>query len=116
MSVPLYMDHHVHSGIAAGLRERGVDVLTTQEDGTGAIDDESLLQRATDLGRVLFTQDDDLLEIAHRWLDEERDFAGLAYAKQLGITVGKAIEDLYLIANVLEPKDMRNRVEFLPYP
>ena len=34
MPVALYMDQHIPRAITFGLRARGVDVLTTQEDGT----------------------------------------------------------------------------------
>jgi predicted nuclease of predicted toxin-antitoxin system len=44
---------------------RGVDVLTAQEDGAATLPDSDLLNRATDLGRVLFTQDEDLLNEAN---------------------------------------------------
>ena len=54
------MDHHVDIAITVGLRRRGVDVLTCQDDGTTTWDDDRLLDRATQLGRVLFSQDDDL--------------------------------------------------------
>ena len=63
--VSLCMDHHVPSAITAGLRKRGVDVLTAEEDGSARLDDDPLLNRATSLGRVLFSQDQDLLAIAH---------------------------------------------------
>lgn len=33
MSVAFYMDEHVPRAISVGLRLRGVDVLTAQEDG-----------------------------------------------------------------------------------
>jgi hypothetical protein len=49
------MDHHVHSGITKGLRRRGIDVLTAGEDGRASVPDEVLLERATELGRVVFT-------------------------------------------------------------
>ena len=62
--VSLYMDHHVPSAITAGLRKRGVDVLTAEEDGSARLDDDPLLDRATSLGRVLFSQDQDLSEVA----------------------------------------------------
>ena len=58
------MDVHVHAAITEGLRLRGVDVLTAQEDGGRRLRDPALLDRATALGRVLFTQDDDLLREA----------------------------------------------------
>ncbi len=115
MSVPLYMDHHVKATITAGLRNRGVDVMTCAEDGTDQSDDDQILDRATQLGRAVFTQDDDFLAVADEWLKNGRNFAGVIYARQLGITIGQAIRDLELIAKVLEPVEMKNRIEFLPY-
>ena len=111
----LYMDHHVPFAITAGLRKRGVDVRTAEEDGSATLEDDRLLQRATSLGRVLFSQDEDLLAIVHQWLETGRDFAGLAYAHQLAISIGQAVRDLEMLAKVLDPNDMRNRVEYLPY-
>jgi len=35
MAVGLYMDVHVRRAVTVGLRLRGVDVLTAQEDGAG---------------------------------------------------------------------------------
>ena len=61
------MDHHIHAAITEGLRQRGVDVLTAHEDGAAQLDDEELLARATQLGRVLFSQDEDLLTLIHRY-------------------------------------------------
>jgi hypothetical protein len=39
LSVALYLDEHVARAIALGLRLRGIDVLTPQEDGRRAITD-----------------------------------------------------------------------------
>ena len=64
VSVSLYLDVHIPAAITEGLRLRGVDVLTAQEDGGRRLPDDKLLDRATALGRVLFTQDDDLLREA----------------------------------------------------
>ena len=111
----LYMDHHVPSAITAGLRKRGIDVLTAEVDGSATLDDEPLLDRATSLGRVLFSQDQDLLAIAHQWLQSGHDFGGVVYAHQLAISIGQAVRDLELLGKVLEPDDMRNHVEYLPY-
>lgn len=113
--VSLYLDHHVDFAIAEGLRLRGIDVLTCQEDGTAHWDDERLLDRAQSLGRVIFSKDSDFLAIAQKRQQERRDFAGVAYAHQLHISIGQAIRDLELLAKVFDLEDMRNRVEFLPY-
>ena len=108
------MDHHVPAAITAELQRRGIDVLTAQEDGSGQLDDDLLLERARQLDRVLFSQDRDLLRIANERLGSGHDFNGLVYAHQLSITIGQAIRDLELIAQALDPEDMRNHVEFLP--
>jgi hypothetical protein len=59
----LYMDVHIKAAITAGLRRRGIDVVTAQEDGGAHLEDMALLDRATALQRGLFSQDDDLLAI-----------------------------------------------------
>jgi predicted nuclease of predicted toxin-antitoxin system len=61
MPLTFYMDHHVPRAITLGLRLRRVDVLTAYEDGASEWDDAALFDRASELGRVLFTRDDDLL-------------------------------------------------------
>ena len=76
MTVALYMDEHVHRAITAGLRLRGVDVLTAQDDGRRHVPDDVLLDRASDLRRVLFSQDEDLLAEATRRQREAIPFAG----------------------------------------
>jgi hypothetical protein len=40
VSLRLYFDHHVPRAIAVGVRQQGIDVLTTDADGTADRDDE----------------------------------------------------------------------------
>ena len=42
-------------------------------------------------------------------------FAGVIYAHQLRITIGRCVKDLELIAKAGEPEEMVNRVEYLPF-
>lgn len=65
MTLDLYMDEHVRRSITNGLKLRGVNVITAQEDGRTGTPDPILLDRATELDRVIFTQDDDFLAIAN---------------------------------------------------
>lgn len=110
----LYMDHHVPRAITEGLRLRGVDVITAYEDSADDMDDPALLDRATELGRVLFTQDDDLLAEATRRQKEGVTFGGVIYSHQLRISIGACINDLEIISKAGEPEDLINRVQFLP--
>jgi predicted nuclease of predicted toxin-antitoxin system len=68
VSVALYMDVHVRRAVVIALRLRSVDVLTAQEDGSEELEDDRLLQRATELARVLVSQDEDLLREGVRLL------------------------------------------------
>lgn len=75
MKVRFYFDVHVPYAITFGLRVRGVDGLTAQEDGTNELADDLLLDRATVLGRVLFSQDKDLLREAQKRQQNGNSFA-----------------------------------------
>lgn len=66
MALRYFMDHHVRRAVSDGLRLRDVEVLTAFEDGSHRLSDSDLLDRAIELERVLFTQDDDLLAEARR--------------------------------------------------
>jgi hypothetical protein len=115
VALPLYADVHIPRAIVIGLRLRGVDVLTAQEDQASSFTDQKLLDRATSLGRVLFSFDSDLLKEASRRQREQIPFAGLVYAHPTRISIGECIGQLELISTVGEPADMANRVEFLPF-
>jgi len=114
MAVKFYLDHHVPRAITTGLRLHGIDVITAYEDGAGELADPQLLDRAGELRRVLFTQDDDLIVEAVKRQRHGIHFAGVVYAHQLRISIGQCIKDLALIAQVAEPDDLENRIEFLP--
>ena len=114
MAIRLYTDVHIPRAIVVGLRLRDVDVLTAQEDGADEFSDLALLDRATERGRVLITFDDDLLVVASERQRAAHPFTGLVYAHPLRISIGQCIEDLALIAEVSQPDDLENRIEFLP--
>ena len=97
MPLKLYMDQHVARAITLGLRLRQVDVITAYEDQTHEIADADLLDRATAPGRILFTQDDDLLAEATRRQRRGGVFAGVIYAHQAEVSIGPCVHDLELI-------------------
>jgi len=106
------MDENVPLPITNGLRQRDVDVLRDQEDNHTP--DPIILDRATELQRVVFTQDDDFLAIANSRQQEEVNFSGVIYAHQQNVTFGDCIRDLEIIAKLSEPEDLVNRVQYLP--
>lgn len=114
MSIDLYMDEHVPRVITQALRLKQVNVLTAQEDGRTGISDPELLDRATKLGRILFTFDDDLLAEAAERQRAGADFSGVIYAHPLRVSIGGVVRDLEIISKVLGPDEVRNQVIFLP--
>lgn len=74
MSIRLYLDVQIRLALNEGLRVRGIDVVTAQEDGSSELHDSDLLDRAGALGRVLFTHDKDFLREATVRLQTGRFF------------------------------------------
>jgi Domain of unknown function (DUF5615) len=114
MTIALYMDVYVRRAITNGLKLRGIDVITVQEDGRTGTPDSILLNRATELNRVIFTQDDDFLVIANFRQQEGVKFSGVIYGHQQYVTVGECVRDLEIIAQASEPEDLVNQVQYLP--
>ncbi|HWP92034.1 MAG TPA: DUF5615 family PIN-like protein [Thermodesulfobacteriota bacterium] len=114
MAIAIYMDVHIPRAITVGLRLRGVDVLTAQEDNSANLSDPELLERATASKRVLFTFDDDLLIEARKRQLVGNPFTGLIYAHPSRVSIGTCIRDIEIIAKAAELDDIANRVEFLP--
>ena len=108
------MDVHVPRAVTTALRLRSIDILTAQEDGAAQWNDDRLPQRATELGRVLVSQDEDLLREGARRLREGEHFSGVVYAHQLRITIGQMVEDLALIAAATSREEWSGRIEYLP--
>ena len=103
------IDVHVHSAITAGLRRRGVEVLTCQEAGLGRADDEDILEYALVSNWVVFSQDDDFLKICAM---PDLKHNGLVYSHKRN-SIGRILSGLLLICEVLEPEEMENHMEFV---
>lgn len=108
------MDVHIPGAITLGLRRRGIDVLTSQEDLTDKWEDEDLIARATALSRVMFSMDADLRREAVKLQRAGIKFHGLIAADQLRVTIGQCVEEPELIAKGLTSDDLANTILYLP--
>jgi hypothetical protein len=72
--LPLLTDNHVRQAIVNALMARGWDVLRAVDVLGEGNDDEDLLVRAAEHGRVLVTCDQGIHRNATRWLKEGRAF------------------------------------------
>jgi len=104
------MDEHVPRAITLGLRLREVDVLTVQEDNRVGLADPLVLDRATELNRIVVSQDRDFLVEAQKRQAVGMGFAGVIYTHQLQISIGECVRDLELIAKLGDPEEFINCV------
>jgi Domain of unknown function (DUF5615) len=114
VALTLYMDVHIPAAITDGLRRNGLDVVTSQEDQTRTASDDDLLARASSLGRLLFSYDEDFLGLSAAWQRAGKHFPGILHASQTGMSIGRTITDISLIAEVCSAKEVADRVIYLP--
>jgi predicted nuclease of predicted toxin-antitoxin system len=76
--IRFHLDEHISPAIAAGLRQRGIDVTTTIEAGLAGADDSAHIAFAMADGRVIVTHDEDYL-VHHA---QGTVHAGVAYCHQ----------------------------------
>jgi len=108
-----YADEHLHFGIVAGLRRRGMDVVRVQERGQCGMDDEILLATATAETRLMLSNDQDFLIIHHNWQAAGRTHTGIIYWHQTKLPVREAIRRIIDYATLTAPADAANVVHYL---
>jgi hypothetical protein len=79
MPLRLYADECVDARIVNGLRRRGIDIVTVVDEGLISAPDETHLQRAIALGRVIMTADKDFLRLAHATATSGGHHPGVLY-------------------------------------
>jgi uncharacterized protein with PIN domain len=104
-----HLDESVDPAIARGLRLHGVDVTTTQESGLRTMSDVDQLRFAVASQRVLVTHEADFLRMSASGAIH----AGSAFCPKTTRSLGDAIRNLILMYEVLSPREMAGRVEFL---
>lgn len=108
------MDENIERAITVALTERGIDVVMAQADGHANTPDEIVFDRAVSLGRVLVSEDADMLAEATRRLRNGESFWGLVFWRQQTISIGMVISDLELLALAGRSDDVRDQILFLP--
>ena len=106
--IKFYLDEHIPSVVAEGLRRRGVDVLTVQEAGRSSLSDPEQLTFALAELRVMVTMDSDFLILASQGVSH----AGIAYANP-NRSIGEIIGGIMLLHDLVTPADMMNHVEYV---
>ncbi len=107
--IRFHLDENVDPDVARALRRHGIDVTTSVEVGLLTTEDAAQLAYALEEGRVIVTHDADFLRMDARGVEH----AGIAYCHKSARSVGEIIRTLMLICEVLEPEEIKGRVEYL---
>jgi Uncharacterized protein conserved in bacteria len=87
MVLSLLCDEHIPYSIVKGLRRRGLDVITVQGMGLSSAEDKTIMDRAREEGRVIYTRNADFLRLHHAGFKH----AGIFYHHTLAYSIGEAI-------------------------
>jgi predicted nuclease of predicted toxin-antitoxin system len=112
----LLIDEDVHGDIVKGLRRRqpGLDLVRVQDVGLANTPDAIILDWAAQQGRVVVSVDKKTLA-ADAWSRVARGLPmpGVAILR-IVLSIGRAIDELELIAIAGNADDFRNQVIYLP--
>ncbi|MCA9830387.1 MAG: DUF5615 family PIN-like protein [Dehalococcoidia bacterium] len=115
MTFAFYFDHNVERVIADGLRRMDLDVLAALDDGMGTASDSHLLDRSTELGRLLVTRDRDFVELTARRLRQGPPFSSVVMLRGSQAGFGAVIRDLELLAKAGSDDDGMNPLIYVPF-
>jgi predicted nuclease of predicted toxin-antitoxin system len=109
----IYTDENVDIRVAQGLRNRGIDALTAQENGMTGSTDLEHFNYAYQMQAVIFTHDRHFLEIAKKLIEAGKSHWGVIFVSMNKLSVGECIKKLAVYADMLTLDDMKNQIEFL---
>jgi hypothetical protein len=112
----LAADENFKEQIVTGLRRHlpGVDVVTIRKAGLAGTPDPGVLAWAAEGGRVVVTHDTRTMgNHAYERVAAGEPMPGVVEIPDL-MPIGKAIEELLLVVQLLDPEEMRDRVLRLP--
>jgi uncharacterized protein with PIN domain len=106
-----YLDENVPTEIGRQLRLSGIDTVSARDLGQLGGSDPDHLQRATSMGRVLCTHDQDFLRLAA----EDVEHAGIAFAPQNRASIGGWVRNLRALHAMYDSGQVKNQVFFLSF-
>ena len=109
MSLSLLCDEHIPYPVVKGLRRRGLEVVTVQEEGLSSADDEEIMEYALNKGLCIYTRDTDFLK--HHKTGKKH--AGIIYHHPLAYSVGEAIRKILVLNEVAESEGLKGYIKFL---
>jgi hypothetical protein len=112
----LAADEDFNSNIVRGLLRRSVelDIVRIQDAGLSGADDRTVLDWAALEGRILLTHDvSTMTRHAYERLEQGQHMPGI-FEVSRAIPIGRAIEDILILAECSLDDEWRGQVRYLP--
>jgi dihydroorotase-like cyclic amidohydrolase len=110
--VAIYTDEDVHARLAAEIRERGFDAVSTFEKGNDTLGDEEQLEYAASQGRAILTHNQqDFAPLHEKWQREGREHAGIVLSPR--IPIGELLHRILRLLDQVTADEMRNNLRHL---
>lgn len=112
MRIKLYLDEDVDISLAKTLKQKGIDVLTTQEAGKKRLSDSEQLEFAVNTKRAILTHNKRDFTLLHKdYMLKGKEHYGIVLSGQRPI--GEMLRGLSRLIFSLTVEQMKNRREFL---
>ena len=100
--------------LANGLRNAGIDVMTTAEpDRLGSSDDSQLIW-ATEQRRVIYSFNvGDFYRLHKAYLEQQQKHSGIVLAAKQSYAIGEQLRGLLKLVGSMEAEEMANQLVFL---
>ncbi|MDZ8089877.1 MAG: DUF5615 family PIN-like protein [Nostoc sp. DedQUE12b] len=113
--IRFYLDEDAgKKSLANGLRNAGIDVMTTAEaDRLGSSDDNQLIW-ATEQRRVIYSFNvGDFCRLHKAYLEQQQNHSGIVLAAKQSYAIGEQLRGLLKLVESVEAEDMANQLVFL---
>lgn len=110
-----YLDEDAgKKSLTNGLRNVGIDVMTTAEaDRLGSSDDSQLIW-ATEQRRVIYSFNvGDFCRLHKAYLEQQQEHSGIVLAAKQSYAIGEQLRGLLKLVESLEAENMANQLVFL---
>ena len=112
MRIKVYLDEDVDISLSIALKQKGIDVLTTQERGHKRLSDTEQFEFAANTKRAIFTHNKrDFILLHKKYVLEGKEHYGIILSDQRPI--GEMLRGLSKLIFSLTVEQMKNRKEFL---
>ncbi len=112
----LAADENFNNDIVRGIlrRNESVDIVRIQDVGLSGADDPAVLEWAAQMGRVLLTHDvATITRYAYERVRDGKSMPGV-FEVGRGVPIGRAIEDVLLLAEYSLDGEWEGQVRYLP--